>query len=141
MDMSHGPWGSLGDMTSWTHRGGSLLTELDPARVCVFLTLGLFTTTSNPSSWDFHTMLTSAECILPSSVHAWRYNVVCCIPTITLTSCIPEQYSAVALPNIRCSVVQSASCLGPSMDAGRLKLCTCRTPDLLHGCFSYSLNS
>ena len=35
MDMGQGTWGSLGDMTSLSNRGGSLLTDLDPARVSI----------------------------------------------------------------------------------------------------------
>ena len=42
MDMGHGPWGSLGDMTSLSNRGGSLLTDLDPARVSIILLSTVF---------------------------------------------------------------------------------------------------
>ena len=42
VDMGHGPWGSLGDMTSLSNRGGSLLTDLDPARVSIILLSTVF---------------------------------------------------------------------------------------------------
>ena len=37
MDIGPGTWGSLGDMTTLGQRGNSLLTDLDPARVCAHL--------------------------------------------------------------------------------------------------------
>lgn len=50
MDIGQGPWGSLGDMTSLSNRGGSLLTDLDPARVSTLPNASSIISRSKPLS-------------------------------------------------------------------------------------------